>query len=342
MSGGQGRIGGTINVIAQVVGAGGAPLTGGTAGTGGSPGATSSSNSQSQSGFMSWQKQSLATLRWIAGPLLLGQIAKGSVVITSVLGTVGRMLSAVIDILLMPLMPILIPLMKVFAVLVKGLMSLVQGIMEKGLFRGIVDWVKSGLIEMFEEIKDIIVGSGPEIAKILSAAMTLWLGYKAIGWIATAVGTKVGLWLATTKTGAWIADMITDFVGISLGKKPGTTGTAGKIPPVVVPNPNVKKLEDVMNKLKFFGVVAGLMTGMVMWADNVRKRMPDLLQNKPDLFEEYEKNIRPLILPPELMYNLQKNNDATSTLTVHIKTDDSRSTSYTVDTRQSSNKEIWV
>jgi len=124
----DGEVSGTINVEVIYKEAGGAGIASGapTSGMGGM-GAANGSEAASETKKKASQMFDITKyLKVVAGALTIGAVIKQSKIIGTVMGTITQLLGAMIDIFLMPFIPVLIPLMKAMAGVVKWLMIFME------------------------------------------------------------------------------------------------------------------------------------------------------------------------------------------------------------------------
>jgi hypothetical protein len=124
----DGEVSGTINVEVIYKEAGGAGIASGapTSGMGGM-GAASGSEAASETKKKASQMFDITKyLKVVAGALTIGAVIKQSKIIGTVMGTITQLLGAMIDVFLMPFIPVLIPLMKAMAGVVKWLMIFME------------------------------------------------------------------------------------------------------------------------------------------------------------------------------------------------------------------------
>jgi hypothetical protein len=159
---GSGTVGGQIVVSVVHSGSGGpVPPGGGGIPTGGpvppgmgGPSAAAnasqqrqqSQNTQQQTGL---QRSMASGIRQLTGIFAAGYMLKQSKIVTTTLSTISQMIGAIIDIFLMPFIPILVPIMKMIGKFIANLVP---------IFTAISRWVSKFMEDPWGAIKDLARG----------------------------------------------------------------------------------------------------------------------------------------------------------------------------------------
>jgi len=153
----DGEVSGTINVEVIYKEAGGSgvtpsDITGGGGGGGASGGGAAADKKKTSRVLSDMAKFAKIT----AGSLTIGAAVKNSKIASGFLGTMAQMLGALVDVFLMPFIPLLIPIMKVMAGLIKWLVRFMEdpGAAMKEAWNAFFPWLKEKWETFWENIQD--------------------------------------------------------------------------------------------------------------------------------------------------------------------------------------------
>jgi len=308
-------VSGTINVEVIYKDAGGSggftpsDITGGS--SGGASGGGAAADKKKTTGLLS---EMAKFAKVTAASLTVGAAIKNSKIMSGFLGTMSQLLGALIDVFLMPFIPLLIPVMKVMAGLIKWLVKFMEDPIGtiKEVWGNIAEFVKNDLTKFGKEFFTLTFWQ--EIWGKIDWEQILKMGVGGAGLVGLIAALSTGMSLAMAAPG-FITKLVTGLIpgmggkGSVLSPACCAGGVPGKVPAVLKGGLPLVPIAVTVVSLAPPVTAALLLAGAILGGDGLPGELGDVLKTFNQHLESLNESQRNILIDERMSMSLKDQHD---------------------------------